>query len=302
MATLFAHPDSLTLQDERPIPQLPQEVVDYIISDYLFDDTTALRQCALVCKSWEPSSTLHLFASWSWPPCYHYYLTYKRTEDKVCRCGNNMFIALHDCFEFLSSSPRICTAIRHLHLATHATRRKRIERNSRELLLRILDLLPSLRTLSSRDFRDVYAKKDTIPSSAIGSRVVDELRYEERADSHSLGTASLLALFREIGKLVVRGAAHPLDPRDARARHLRTRIRAVSIEQAPGQGLGSILKVFERLLDQADLTALEDLEIYKCFLPHAPAFFNVATNVSTLKYEASNNHPAQIPNICPCVP
>jgi len=40
---------------------LPQELTDHII-DYLYDDQASLRNCALVCQAWLPTSRYHLFA------------------------------------------------------------------------------------------------------------------------------------------------------------------------------------------------------------------------------------------------
>jgi len=45
----------------KPIPQLPQELVDHII-DHLHDDPVTLNSCALVCHTWLPTSRLHIFS------------------------------------------------------------------------------------------------------------------------------------------------------------------------------------------------------------------------------------------------
>ncbi|EKM54060.1 uncharacterized protein PHACADRAFT_60584, partial [Phanerochaete carnosa HHB-10118-sp] len=48
----------------------PPELFDSVI-DHLHDDKAALHKCSLVCKDWVPSSTFHLFSTFSWPPCHH---------------------------------------------------------------------------------------------------------------------------------------------------------------------------------------------------------------------------------------
>ena len=48
------------------IPQLPPEMVDYIV-DHLHDIEDALRNCCLVSKSWIPCTRKHLFANTRFP-------------------------------------------------------------------------------------------------------------------------------------------------------------------------------------------------------------------------------------------
>jgi hypothetical protein len=42
------------------LKQIPQEIIDQVI-DHLYNDRETLRTCALVCRSWVPSSRYHLF-------------------------------------------------------------------------------------------------------------------------------------------------------------------------------------------------------------------------------------------------
>ena len=72
----------------RPRQRTPLEISDRVI-DFLSDDKVALRQCSLVCRDWLPRSSHHLFASFSWPPCYHGWLD--RGWDygpECCRCSS----------------------------------------------------------------------------------------------------------------------------------------------------------------------------------------------------------------------
>ncbi|GLB45006.1 hypothetical protein LshimejAT787_1900840 [Lyophyllum shimeji] len=54
-------PKSMLNDFEKPIPRLPQELVDHII-DHLHDDPVTLNSCALVCHAWLPTSRLHIFS------------------------------------------------------------------------------------------------------------------------------------------------------------------------------------------------------------------------------------------------
>lgn len=49
-------------------PQLPPEIVDYIV-DSLCDEPKALRDCSLVAKSWVPRARKHLFADIKFGSC-----------------------------------------------------------------------------------------------------------------------------------------------------------------------------------------------------------------------------------------
>jgi hypothetical protein len=44
------------------LKQIPQEIIDQVI-DHLYNDRETLRTCALVCRSWVPSSRYHLFGN-----------------------------------------------------------------------------------------------------------------------------------------------------------------------------------------------------------------------------------------------
>ena len=48
--------------------KVPQDVVDVVI-DHLHADMKTLKTCSLVCNGWVPSSSWHLFSTFSWPPC-----------------------------------------------------------------------------------------------------------------------------------------------------------------------------------------------------------------------------------------
>lgn len=135
----------------------PQELVDAVI-DHLYDDTDALRQCSVVCRAWEPSSTLHLFNSFSWPAYSTYWLFYKSESGKNCKCPKHVTVATFiGCEELLSSSARLRNAICHLRLmgsrSRHAQHSSSVEseRMPYSFLYALPELLPSLQTLQIYD-------------------------------------------------------------------------------------------------------------------------------------------------------
>ncbi|KAK7448795.1 hypothetical protein VKT23_013525 [Stygiomarasmius scandens] len=98
---------------------LPQELVDTII-DFLFDDKDSLNSCALVSKSWLPSSRFHLF---------HTVALASTDTDKRRR--------LHD---LITANPHIGNCIHYLQLSVPSEEDTALEA--------LLPLLPSLRKLN----------------------------------------------------------------------------------------------------------------------------------------------------------
>lgn len=131
--------------------RIPQELSDLII-DHLYDDTDALRQCSLVCKSWEPSSTLHLFSSFSWPACNIYWQSVPKDGSEVCTCSRHSG-SFSECHDLFSSSSRISQAIRHFRLTGlrypdgNMSKKAETEPMPLTLLFSLPQLLSSLHTL-----------------------------------------------------------------------------------------------------------------------------------------------------------
>lgn len=217
----------------------PQEILDAII-DHLYDDPVTLQRCSLVCKSWEPSSTYHLFFSWSWPPS----IKFMSADTSLARC-----------LDHLSSSPRICSSIRRLRIRRSFELNPKTSpapRNTRRLLLRILDLLPSLRVLHCSQLEVRQSKKDAVGSSRVGLRSLSKL-YISESGPHSLSTAALLCLFHGVDRLIVDGALgrSALSP-DLKPH--RTAARSLHVGSAWKDNLGDILHMLQARLD---LTVLD---------------------------------------------
>lgn len=276
----------------------PQELVDVII-DHLHDDLPTLKKCSLICKAWEPTSTLHLFSSWSWPPCYHIWGEYayqRETVPMICSCGHQNEISLARCFELLSSSARICGAVRRLRIWSdepHPTQSS-LAPNSRRVLLQIMELLPSLRVLKCQQLRVMRSAKDVVSRWETGKRSIAELHNNERYKD-SLSTASLLALFHTIDKLAVIGMERQGTPvADSRQpKPPRTRVRFVQIKKTGA--IDRVAKILEMLQERLDFAVLERLEFVYCHIPDAPSFFRSATQLSTLKYTVHSLAPSHIP-------
>ncbi|THU77144.1 hypothetical protein K435DRAFT_703039, partial [Dendrothele bispora CBS 962.96] len=75
---------------------LPQELVDSII-DHLFDDPVSLKTCALVSKSWLPSTRHHIFHHIRLDPSQN-----PNPTKSLCR--------------LLKTTPEIRPCVQHLHL------------------------------------------------------------------------------------------------------------------------------------------------------------------------------------------
>ena len=60
------HGDMDTPSSMKVASVFPQELFDNII-DHFYDDMETLKRCSLVCKSWLPSTSLHLLHAARWP-------------------------------------------------------------------------------------------------------------------------------------------------------------------------------------------------------------------------------------------
>ena len=100
------------------ITLVPQELADDII-DHLHDDKQSLRSCSLVCRSWLPSSSVHLFRRMRWPPCDHALDRQRMPWNTLanCRCAlTEDSPDLQDLLHFLRTTPRARDHVRELHI------------------------------------------------------------------------------------------------------------------------------------------------------------------------------------------
>lgn len=126
--------------------KLPQKLVDAII-DQLYYDKASLRQCSLVCRSWVPRTSEHLFSCFSWPRC-------TRTDRECAKREYGGKHCFDKCLRILKNSPRICGIISDLCLQHHGCKRFHDDyaRHGNAIPLGVLhemlSLLPSLRQLT----------------------------------------------------------------------------------------------------------------------------------------------------------
>lgn len=289
--------DSFTIfPSSKAARELPQELVDIVI-DQLHDNPAALRRCSLVCKAWEPSTTLHLFSCWSWPPCGHVWEAYTTpSSSEACVCGDRKNTSLARCFEILSSSPRICRGIRRLRIWSHQPQPgSSFPPNSFIQLSGILNILPSLHSLHCTDCQMVPWEQYDGSATDFGRKSLATV-HNDGSHPASLHTAALLTLFDDIDYLIVSGFADrsltvPLlnPPQDLH----RTRVRTLKIDNS--RRLSDVSGVFRIIQDHVDLQVLERLELMYCRLPQDASFFQSATRLSAVTYCVHSTHCAHIP-------
>lgn len=203
-------------------PLFPPELVDAII-DHLHDDKQALQQCSLVAKSWEPSSTLHLFSTLSWPPCYHRWPSYHLRRpgdddiDTSCRCEYpaSDFDAL---INVVTSTPRIQANVRHLRLSSwfkipgeDVGHPGQMQNVSLPLFASILEAIPRLNLLELSDCSpnsQIRAPGDL--SADGGARLLRIPELHLSVGVPMLPVLDTLTLFERVDRLVINGVATSL--------------------------------------------------------------------------------------------
>ena len=158
------------------LPKLPPELCDSVV-DHLHDDKPTLKVCTLVCKAWLPSSTIHLFSSFSWPPCHHVWETRVLTsaDDFDCRCGTEKSNFEH-LLMLLTVTPRVTSAVSCLRLSSLRLSQPPFFHLSLSTLYAIIDCLPYLRVI---EFADCSLQQDVVlrPDD---SRMRDDLEVRFR--------------------------------------------------------------------------------------------------------------------------
>ena len=135
-------------ENSRAPPALPQELIDNII-DHLHDDPLTLKSCSLVCKSWMPSATYHLFQEVKWPPCT------RKDTDEPCpaHCAGSMalyylMLELRVWNRLQMAQTRHFTLSWHTENCTDNSGRGTGTVGSADVLSEILDQFHCLRTLT----------------------------------------------------------------------------------------------------------------------------------------------------------
>ena len=280
-------------------PVFPPELFDSVI-DHLHDDKATLRECSLVCKDWVPSSTFHLFFTFSWPPCHHMWHVriLRKARGNLCLCSQDK-AGFDRCLTLLSESPRIAAAIQCLKLnssrSVHhidGSTRFTDEAIPRSTLLAILDCLRHLRTV---EFNNCLLEREMINVRNIyGAREVHEVRIIPRHDHGYVPlyrALEVLSVFSHLRKLSIDGQdCRPLlvgSPPLAR----RTHVAALKVICKDADSTESIMST---LLQRTDLASLRSLTL--CSLlgdrPQESSFLGaVPSTLEALEYHVVGTTP-----------
>ncbi|GJF00457.1 hypothetical protein PsYK624_167450 [Phanerochaete sordida] len=134
---------------------LPQELVDIVI-DHQHSDRDTLKQCSLVCRSWVPSSSLHLLRRVAWPVRPHRRQTCDYDdgilsgEPKACSCPDPADTSFRACITGLQTSDRLRLYVRTLGLSSARQRcagSVKWEKLDVSVIASILNSLPDLKGL-----------------------------------------------------------------------------------------------------------------------------------------------------------
>lgn len=245
-------------------PNLPSELTDYII-DHLYDDAQTLRQCSLVCRAWLPSSSLHLFRSLSWPPCYHAWWGWNSRRCKCLTIYQTSF--LQGLYAFCVQSPRVQAYVRQLKIACHWSvvdsdwgRTDYNVRISMRELLNVLDLLPSLQEL---DIDRLSFRREQEPLRGSRTRSLAKLTLSQPSPATAPITdinhiVGFLCLFDSISMLVLGplwgGTLSDVTP--LRSPPRRVRVGTVEVQRGTPLAVSQYLHLLQVAVDIEHLTAL----------------------------------------------
>ena len=251
-------------------PVIPPEISDCII-DFLHSDKDSLRRCSLVCRAWLPSSSLHLFERFWWPPCHH---AWHGWFTKRCHCAfldhSNFWPEL---LSFIEGSQRVRDYVRTLRICFCWTvvdfagwGDGRAEYHHKIALSNmgvVIDKLPHLRWLylSSPGF---LPEPSPIARMTRGTRSLDRLTLDypapPLASDERLGLfADLLRLFKRISVLqltdVMRHRAdyHPTPIQDASD---LPEIHTFQVDTATSLALVQFLRILTATADPASISSI----------------------------------------------
>ncbi|PSR73130.1 hypothetical protein PHLCEN_2v10986 [Hermanssonia centrifuga] len=209
--------------DSLPSPRLPPELTDRVI-DNLHDSKADLRRCSLVCRSWLPSSSFHLF----------HYLHIRRDPDSNFddQSTFNAFITL------LQTSPRVYSYLRGLSFESKipetgfSNRRGRMHLRTLE---EILDILPNLLHLDLR--LSIFDPTNGVPNRVArgNARKLKTLTFTGVCFGPTPSLMDVLGCFNEVDSLILRDSNYAYYENVTPVIHhasSRLRVRSLSFECA----------------------------------------------------------------------
>ncbi|GJE95908.1 hypothetical protein PsYK624_120990 [Phanerochaete sordida] len=245
---------------------VPQELADIII-DHLHDDPQSLQHCSFVCKAWEPSSALHLFSRFSWPPCNVYWV--RPAVRGVCDCPLHT-LTFEDCHDFFLSSPRVRKAVNHLRITGLRTSRNPSVMEENEplpltFLFALPELLPGLQRLDAWNLRfgaGIIGPPPRIVSEA-GPRSLTKLVLTGTAvlwDDRAI--FSILSTFSHIDTVVFEcHCEEGLQEDIPFASQVHRRFTSTSVHRLEVSYPPFLSHVLLRLREQRDTSALREVDV-----------------------------------------
>ena len=308
---------------EPRVPRMPQEVVDQVI-DHLHDDMKALRACSLVCRAWTPASSVHLFTTLFWPPCYHAWLAWHATvQDMQCTCYSiNYSRVWQQLVEFCRDSDRLrCNQVRRLnlcfavpfepsnasgdasHMKAHPIQVSELEQ--------LLNCLPGLRHLYLTDLDFVRSEQRIPPWSSLTSTLYNAPKNLERLtinNPHFDFTDELVdeffRLFNTISTLEMSNLKHEASSRLSshsmdQARKKGCVVHSLEVKDAETRPLQDCLVALQHWVDLNSLTSAAFLTnayapgSLEKVLKHAPNLASLSVNA------AATPNLSLIVSVCP---
>ena len=281
--------------------RLPPELVDTVI-DFLHNDKQALRQCSLVSKAWIPSSTLHLFATITWPPCAHQwpdsFVPPIQDSTTLCRCVRSRAdfdILLH----VLSTTPRIHHNVRELKLTSWVTilydgRYNVIEFQSISYMktIEIIRAVPHLRRLELLDFiPDLMWPSEVDFHARIPYIQELRVRVNERRVA-MLAMLDVLSLFTHVHRLTIEGS--PIDLETTFVTPSTASLTATSVDELDiASHPANMEKVTRGLCRLVDGSSMRRLQVHPNeILPGLEPLSRSAENLEFLSYTVGSRPPA----------
>lgn len=209
------------------VPAFPQEIVDIII-DHLHDDPETLRKCSLVCQSWLPSTSLHIFPrTICLPP--------RKMRRKNWAAGMPLKTFV---------TPRIVRHTQKLTLTGFAD--GKVFPCSLVNFFEALDQIPNLRSLTV-DLENVhitYPSSDSLPRatlSRMGTRHIHTLAISGACNPDFLLVLALIQRFDHILRLTLSHSILTI-PSNRRRVVYKTRVDAIQCYKCFGRQVSALVK------------------------------------------------------------
>ncbi|GJE95907.1 hypothetical protein PsYK624_120980 [Phanerochaete sordida] len=282
---------------EVPGCTVPQELADMIINH--LDDSQSLQQCSLVCKSWEASSTVHLFSRLSWPPCSVCWV--RPAMRGVCDCPRHT-LTFDDCHDFLLSSHRLRAVVAHLRITGIRGSSGLPEVEGHEplpltFLFTLPELLPGLQTLEIWDLRTGAGVMGPPPNLSANPGSLDKLILAGTVLWDDRAIFSILSAFSHIDHLVLEcySSEEDLEEDIPLASQLHRRFPCTSVNRLEVLNPSYLTDVLCCLHEQLDVSALREVKVHLCLGKGLERLIASALSLEALTFMTTES-PPKLPN------